>query len=354
MEQDIKTLYRKYVSRKWFITLFLAVVLGIAAVLSLRMGAYAVGFGDLFRALTKADDAALRHILLNIRMPRMLAAMLAGGCLGLAGAAMQNVLRNPLASPFTLGISHGAAFGASFAIIVLGGGSVVSATDTQFFIQSPHTIVASAFIGSLTTVAALLALSAWRDLSPGGLILAGVAMSSFFGAATMLLQYFAPDVQIAATVFWTFGDLGKARWRELAIMTIVLVPAAVYFMWKRWSFNALLWGDDSARSLGVGVHRIRLLALVLAALISSVTTAFLGIIGFVGLVAPHIMRMLLGQDHRFLFPCSALAGALLLLVSDALARTIMAPVVLPVGILTSFAGAPLFIYLLARHEGIRM
>jgi iron complex transport system permease protein len=353
MEQDIKIRYRKHVRRKWLVTLGLATVLGMAAVLSLRIGACAIGFGDLMRALAGGGDAPLRHILLNIRMPRTIAALLAGGCLGLAGAAMQNVLRNPLASPFTLGVSQGAAFGAAFAIIILGGGSVVAAADTPLLVRSPYTVVAAAFVGSLITVAALLALSAWRDLSPGGLILAGVAISSFFGAATMFLQYFAPDVQVAATVFWTFGDLGKARWRELTVMAIALAPAGAYFLWKRWSFNALLWGDDAARSLGVSVHRIRLASLILAALISSVTTAFLGIIGFVGLIAPHIMRILLGQDHRFLFPCSALAGGLLLLVSDALARTVMAPVVLPVGILTSFAGAPLFIYLLARHGGVR-
>jgi iron complex transport system permease protein len=353
MEQDIKSLYREHVRRKWLVTLGLATVLGMAAVLSLRIGAYAIGFGDFMRALIGGGDDTLRHILWNIRIPRTIAALLAGGCLGLAGAAMQNVLRNPLASPFTLGISQGAAFGAAFAIIVLGGGSVVAAADTPLLARSPYMVFAAAFVGSLITVAALLALSAWRELSPGALILAGVAISSFFGAATMLLQYFAPDVQVAAAVFWTFGDLGKARWPELGAMALALIIGGEYFARKRWSFNALLWGDDTATSLGVRVQRLRLVSLILAALTSSVTTAFLGIIGFVGLVAPHIVRMLMGQDHRFLFPCSALTGGLLLLVSDALARTVMAPVALPVGILTSFVGAPLFIYLIARHGGVR-
>ena len=169
----------------------------------------------------------------------------------------------------------------------------------------------------------------------------------------MLLQYFATDIEIASAVFWTFGDLKKARWPHLAGIAVVMLPAASYFLWRAWHFNAMVWGDDTARSLGVGVRSLRLSALVLAALAASVTTAFMGIIGFVGLIAPHIVRMVVGQDHRFLFPYSALAAGLLLLIADLLARTVMAPIVLPVGILTSFAGAPLFLYLLVKHRDIR-
>ncbi|MBN1675184.1 MAG: iron ABC transporter permease [Kiritimatiellae bacterium] len=352
MGQDIQALYREHLRRKVLLSLGLAAVLVVAAALSLGIGAYPLRLTDLIQALCGSGDGVRRHILLNIRLPRMAAALLAGGCLGLAGAAMQSVLRNPLASPFTLGVSQGAAFGAAFAIIVLGAGRLLVTGDEPLLVQSPHVIVLAAFLGSLITVAALLVLSACRDLSPAALILAGVALSSFFGAATMLLQYFASDIQVAAAVFWTFGDLGKARWGELGFMALALAPATGYLVWRRWHFNALLWGDDTAKSLGVAVYRLRILSLVLTALIASVATAFLGIIGFVGLIAPHIMRMILGQDHRFLFPCSMLAGGLLLLVSDALARTVLAPIVLPVGILTSFAGVPLFLYLLLKRGGL--
>jgi len=352
MAQDIQALYSRHIRRKVLLTLGLGVLLAVAAAFSLGLGAYPLGLGDIVQAFGGSGDSVRRHILMNIRLPRIAAALLAGSCLGLAGAAMQSVLRNPLASPFTLGVSQGAAFGAAFAIIVLGAGRLFVTGNEPFLMRSPHVIVCSAFLGSLVTVAALLVLSACRDLSPAALILAGVALSSFFSAATMLLQYFASDIQVAAAVFWTFGDLGKARWRELGLMAAALAPAAGYLVWRRWHFNALLWGDDTAKSLGVGVYRLRLLSLVLAALVASVTTAFLGIIGFVGLIAPHIMRMIVGQDHRFLLPCSMLAGGLLLLVSDALARTVIAPIVLPVGILTSFAGVPLFLYLLLRRGGI--
>lgn len=331
----------------------LLVLIAAAAVISLRTGAYPIGFGDIAAALLGHAAEAVSHVFWNIRVPQVLAALLAGACLGLAGTAMQNVLRNPLASPFTLGISQGAVFGAVFAIVVLGAGTSTVTGGGGAAASSPHIIVACAFAGSLITVTALVFLSSLRDLSPAALILAGVALSAFFGSATMFLQYFASDIQIASAVFWTFGDLKKAQWPELAVITAALLPVAGYFLWKGWHFNAMTWGDDTARSLGVGVYRLRLSSLVLAALAASVTTAFMGIIGFVGLIAPHIVRMITGQDHRFLFPCSALAGGLLLLVADLLARTVMAPIILPVGILTSFAGAPLFLYLLMKHRDIR-
>jgi iron complex transport system permease protein len=323
-----------------------------ATVFSLRIGSYSISFPEIFQALFENDQGVIGHVVRNIRFPRIFAALLAGACLGIAGTGMQNVLRNPLGSPFTLGISQGAAFGAAFAIIALGAGNMLASGDHAGVMSSPYVVVCAAFGGSLITVAALIVLSSIQRLSPAALILAGVALSSFFGAATMLLQYFASDIQVAATVFWTFGDLGKARWQELGLISIALIPASAWFAWRTWHFNAMLWGDDTARSLGVSPYRLRLVSLILAALISSVTTAFLGIIGFVGLIAPHMVRMIIGEDHRFLLPCSAMTGGLLLLVSDALARTVMAPIVLPVGIVTSFAGVPLFLYLLLTQKGI--
>ncbi len=167
----------------------------------------------------------------------------------------------------------------------------------------------------------------------------------------MFLQYFASDMQVAATVFWTFGDLGKAGWRENAIMLVAFLFAFVYFVAVRWRFNALQWGDEVAQSLGVRVKRLRIIGMVLSALSVAVITAFLGIIGFIGLIAPHMARFLVGSDHRFLIPCSAILGALLLLLSDIVARMLMPPIILPVGIITSFLGAPLFLYLLIKGQG---
>lgn len=352
-DTELHAQYRRHVKRKLLAGGALALLLGLASALSLRCGAFPLGFGDIAAAIGGAGEAAVRHVLWNIRLPQVAAALLAGACLGVSGTAMQNVLRNPLASPFTLGISQGAVFGAVFAIIVLGAGTAAVTEAEASVAASPHVIVACAFAGSLVTVGALVGLSSLRHLSPAALILAGVALSAFFGSATMLLQYFASDIEIASAVFWTFGDLRKAQWTDLGVVAVALAPPAAFFVWKGWDYNAMIWGDDTARSLGVSVHRLRLVSLVLAALAASVTTAFMGIIGFVGLIAPHIVRMVIGPDHRFLFPYAALAGALLLMVSDLLARSVMAPVVLPVGILTSFAGAPLFLYLLLKHRDIR-
>ena len=180
------------------------------------------------------------------------------------------------------------------------------------------------------------------------MILAGIAFGSLFSAGTVITQYFANDVQVASIVFWTFGDVGRASWRELAIMSAVTLPVTAYFVFNRWNYNALESGDDTARSLGVNVGRTRLMGMLLASLVASVAVSFLGIIAFIGLVSPHLMRRIIGDDYRFLIPGSCAMGALLLLASDTLSRTIIAPVVLPVGAITSFMGAPLFLYLLIR------
>jgi FecCD transport family. len=261
---------------------------------------------------------------------------------------MQNNLRNPLASPSTLGISNAAAFGANIAIIVFGAGSIQSSNTDAVIINNPYAVTASAFMWAMVGTLVIILLARLRGFSPEAMVLAGVAIGSLFSAGTILIQYFAQDVQVAAMVFWTFGDLGRASWKEVGIMAFLVIISIVYFMFKRWDYNVLDTGEETAKGLGVNVDRVRLEGMFVASLITAVTVSFLGIIGFIGLVGPQIIRRIIGADHRFLIPGSALMGALLLLCSDTLARTIIAPVVLPVGAITSFLGAPLFLYLLAR------
>jgi iron complex transport system permease protein len=325
-------------------------LLFLAAAASVFVGSMHLGIGDVATILSGRGDGRFDHILWNIRLPRSIAAVVAGAGLGVSGAVMQNILKNHLASPFTVGVSQGAAFGAAFAIIALHAGQAHSAGNEAVTVAAPHIVVFCAFCGSLLAVLVILALSMLRGITAETIILAGVAISAFFGAGTMLLQYFASDVQTAATVFWTFGDLGKAGWRENAAMLPAFLISFACFVYSRWSYNALQWGDDTAASLGVRVRRERILGLVLCSLTVAVATAFLGIIGFIGLIAPHGARYLTGSDYRFLIPYSAAAGALLLLVCDMIARLVMPPVILPVGIVTSFAGAPLFLYLLVRKR----
>jgi len=348
VKMDIRGQYRRATARKLAIGLGLLLTLAGVALFSVSVGALTIGPGQILDALLHREGGTIQHVLWSIRLPRTAGAILAGAGLGVAGAVMQDILRNPLASPFTTGVSQGAAFGAAFAIIVFGAGQTHAIGKEAVTIASPYLVVISSFCGAMLAVAFILGLSSLRRISAEGVILAGVALSAFFGAATMLLQYFASDMQVAATVFWTFGDLGKAGWRENGAILSAVCVAFAWFGVSGWSHNALQWGEEVAESLGVRVIRLRVISLAAGSLMVAVSTAFLGVIGFVGLLAPHTARFLVGNDHRFLLPCSALFGALLLLTSDILARTVMQPVTLPVGIITSLAGAPLFLALLAK------
>jgi len=329
---------------------FMAFALFCAAAASLLYGQYGCGPGDIFRALVSFDDTGgPGYVLWNLRMPRTLAAAFCGAALGSAGAVTQNVLKNPLATPFTIGISQGAAFGASFAIIFLKNYSSAasSAPPAQTHIYS---IAFCAFAGSLISTAFILALSGFKNVGPLGLILAGVALNSLFGALTMLMQYFATDIQISSALFWTFGDVGKAGYGELGVIAAVFCLAFAYFISKSWDYNALEWGDETAAGLGVNVKRLRIVTMLLASLVSAAVTAFIGVIGFIGLIAPHTVRIFMAGDYRYLTAYSALLGAFTLLASDLIARSALAPQVLPVGIVTAFAGAPLFLYLLIKGD----
>ncbi|MEN4018260.1 MAG: iron ABC transporter permease [Methanobacterium sp.] len=341
------TSYKSYVRNKVYIGIFLVLALIIAVICSIKVGAANLSVYDIINALINGQaDGAL--IIWNIRIPRILAAIIAGCCMGIEGCIMQNVLRNPLASPFTMGITQGAAFGAAFAIIVLGAGTLHSTQADAVIVNNPYLTVFAAFLGAIIGVSIILLIARARGITPEAMILAGVAMSSLFIAGMQFLQYFASDTQVAATVFWTFGDVGRAMWNDVWIMFVLLIPALIYFMYHAWDYNSLESGEETAKGLGVNTDRIRLHGMLISSFTAAVTVAFLGVIGFVGLIAPHIMRRIIGNDHRFLIPTAAILGALILLVSDTVARAVLSPIILPVGIITSFLGAPLFFYIIIK------
>ncbi|AFL95439.1 iron(III)-siderophore ABC transporter permease 1 [Thermococcus cleftensis] len=342
--------YRDYVARRVFMGFLLLLSIVLVSLHSLSHGAYHLTVGEVVDALLGGGTDSTRLIVWNIRLPRIVAGLLVGASLAIAGAVMQGFLRNPLATPFTMGVSHGAMFGASLAILL---GAGYAESSGRISLDNPYAVVLFAFIGAISATAVILTLARLRGLSPEAIILAGVAMSSLFVAMTTLVQYFADELQLAAMVYWSFGDLGRATWREDAIMFLTFAPVFTYFLLRRWDLNASAVGDEVAKSVGVEVERIRLVSTFLAALITAVSVAFVGVIGFVGLIAPHAVRLIAGGDYRFLIPLSALTGALLLVTADTLARLIISPAVLPVGIVTSFLGAPAFIYLLVRMEGRR-
>jgi iron complex transport system permease protein len=341
--------YRIYLRRKYLWILGGLVFLFVMLVYSISVGEVTIPPSEVLQTILGQNiSAKWDSIIWNIRLPQALAAIVAGAGLSVAGVVMQSILRNPLGSPFTLGISNAGAFGAAFSVIVLGSGKMQSTIADSIVINNPYLTTIMAFIFCLLATGIILLISRIRGTSPEVMVLAGVALSSLFTAGTMFLQYFADDTQLAAVVFWTFGDVGRVNWLELEIMTGIVLLAVIFFVLNRWNYNAIDAGDETAKSLGVDVVKIRSIGMIIAALVSAVIVAFLGVIGFVGLICPHMVRRIIGDDQRYLIPGSTLLGGIFLLASDTAARLIVSPYVLPVSVLTAFMGAPTFIYLLLR------
>ncbi len=346
---QIPVAYRRYIGRKTGFIAATGLLLLIMVLVGISVGAAPLPLSDVALTLMGAAvSPQLDAIVWHIRLPQALAAVIGGAALAVSGAVMQSVLRNPLGSPFTLGISHAAAFGAAMSVMLLGTGQMSSTVIGAVTISNPCLTTTAAFVCCGLTALIIVGIARFRGATPEVMVLTGVALSALFSAGIMFLQFFADDVQLAAMVFWTFGDAARASWNEIAILALVTAAASVFFFLKRWDFNAVDGGDETARGLGVQVERVRLQAMLAASLVTAVAVAFLGVIGFVGLVCPHIVRRTIGADHRFLLPGVLLTGALLLLASDTIARLLLAPKVLPVSVLTAFTGAPVFIYLILR------
>jgi len=260
--------YSDYMRTNILLFVLLTAGLVVLSVYSITAGTYRIPVRSVLGALFGVGDSQANIIVWNIRLPRIASAIVAGWALGLSGLVMQCLLRNPLSSPFTLGISQGAAFGAAFAIVVLGaGGSVASSSQTGIVqtvsssgpmtIRNIYSVTFCAFVGGLTATAAILVLARIKKMAAEAIILAGVAPSSLFLSGTILVQYFATEVEIASVVFWTFGDVGRSNWKEFGWMAVSTVFATAYFAYKRWDLNALTAGEDTALGLGVEVERIR-------------------------------------------------------------------------------------------------
>lgn len=343
-------LYDAFVKRKRLVLIIAFLATLVIAVFAIGSGSLHIPIAEVIKTIIGQGEPQSQTIIMGIRLPRVIAAITVGAALAVAGAVMQCVLQNPLASASTLGVSQGAAFGAALGIIVFGGGVVNSdSAATAVSINNPYIVTICAFLcGSLSTLVVIALSQFKKELGPGGIILAGVALSSLFASGSTLLQYFADETKISSVVFWTFGNLGSAGWNELFIITVVFIAALAYFMFNRWNYNAMEGGADTAKSLGVNTRALMLVSLAICSLSAAVAVSFVGIISFVGLVAPHMMRRFVGNDYRYLIPGSAIAGALLLILADTFARLIIAPVILPIGAITSFLGAPLFLFFLFR------
>ena len=332
---------------------FCAALLIALILFAVRIGASNLSYVDIIHYIFHPDSSWSSTVVWDIRLPHILAAIVAGAGLGVAGAVMQSVLKNPMASPFTLGVSNSAAFGAALAIMI-GGGSIVgsmSATYPQVSNELLTTIMA--FIFSMVAVSVIILLTKVMNASPETIVLSGMAITSIFTAGLSLLQYFADQDALALIVYWQFGSLDKLSWTDIYIISGVFIAASLYFAYHIWDYNSMEAGDDVARGLGVNVERTRILGLVVSAVITAVIVSFTGIIGFIGLVAPHIVKKIVGNNFRYVLIGSILIGALVLLVSNIVATYGFANIIdtsIPVGIITSALGGPLFLAILMSSQ----
>lgn len=332
----------------------LLILLLVIMVLSLGIGAVAIPaqqvllilVQQLGLATSSPVDAGHITVLMEIRAPRVALGVLVGAGLAITGATIQGLFRNPLADPGLIGVSSGAAL-AAVTVIVLGA-TALQGLSTAL---GSYTLPLAAFIGSLLVTGLV-----YRLANVGGrtdiatMLLAGIAINALMGAATGLLTYAASDSQLRTLTFWLMGSLGSATWTQvLTALLCILLPVLV-LPWFAPALNAVLLGEAEAGHLGFNLERIKRLLIVLVALIVGTAVAFTGVIGFVGLVVPHLLRLAFGPDHRLLLPASALLGASLLLLADLIARTIVAPAELPIGIITALLGGPFFLWLLSRYR----
>ena len=344
--REVKQIYSEFVARKvLFLTLSMVVLFALVLV-SASIGGTTKDPMEVFNSIAARffpsldSDPFVDGVIWHLRLPRILLGIVAGAGLAVSGAAMQAVTRNPLVSPFTVGISSAAAFGASMAIMF----------GVGYAGMGTYLIILSAFASALGCALLVFGLTRLRRASPETLVLAGIALTYFFGSLTAILQFFANEQQLNAMINWTFGTLSGADWGKIAIVSAVFALALPALLRLSWDLNSLAAGDETARSLGTNVSWVRTLSLLISSFMTASIICFTGIIGFVGLVAPHVARMAIGEDHRFLLPASCLVGSILIVGADIVGRTVMDPIILPIGIVISFVGVPMFLYLMMTRD----
>ena len=338
------------ISSAWLLAT-LAILLPVIVLYSMTVGTVSISMAEAFsaavdRLFSSTDSIGQTQVILfDIRLPRILLALLVGAILASTGAVMQGLFRNPLADPSLIGVSGGASVGASL-MIVLAGGAVESG-----LLMGLSLVALGAFVGGFAaTILVYRLATSGIGTSVTTMLLAGIAIGALAGALNSLLSYFADNDMLRQISLWQMGNLSAANWAKVWIMALVSLLLLVSFPRDSRALNALLLGESEARHLGIDVQRVKRRLIVLTALGVGVSVALAGMVGFVGLVIPHVIRLLIGPDHRWLIPGSAMAGAILLVVADSLARVVVLPAELPTGILTALLGAPFFIALLLQQR----
>ncbi|OUJ12325.1 iron-siderophore ABC transporter permease [Acetobacter sp. DsW_063] len=342
---DIETAlgaYRSLQRRRIVVLLTLLALLGVTFVINLALGPARLGVDDIFRALLGQGDAGAQTIIWRLRLPYAVMAVLTGLALGLAGAEMQTILDNPLASPFTLGLSAAAAFGASLAIIL----------DWRLpfpFLSGEGAVAANAFLFAIGASLALDAVARLRGSASNTVVMFGIALVFTFQACVALLQFVASEDALQDLIFWTMGSVTRATWPKIGALLLACAIVSPFSLRSAWALTALRLGEDRAASMGVDVRRVRLASLMRISILAAIAVAFSGTIGFVGLVAPHIARRLVGEDHRAYLPTAALSGCLIMSGATIAARNLVPGQVLPVGIVTALVGIPFFLGVVLRR-----
>ena len=333
------TIYRAQVWRKRLILVGLGLLLLFSVLLDLALGPASYSLEEVLGALLSPQSAApqVRVVMWDIRLPVALMAVAVGAALSLAGAQMQTILNNPLASPFTLGISAAASFGAALGLAF---GVALVPVIAQYMVPL------NAFVMAMLSALLIHVLSLRRGMTSETIVLLGIALVFTFNALLALVQFFATEQAVAAVVFWTMGSLTKATWPKLGVICLVILITLPIFARRAWAMTALRLGDEKAASFGINVRKLRLQTLVMVSLLASFPVAFVGTIGFIGLVGPHIARMLIGEDQRFFLPASLLTGALILSASSVVSKTLIPGAIFPIGVVTSLIGVPFFISLI--------
>ncbi len=342
--QDTIQAYRVSEIRKLGFVFICVIAAVIVAGLSITFGTMDIGFLECYEVIWNhitgnVQDKLIDYIIVDERLPRIAAALITGAELAIAGCVMQSVLKNPLADPYTTGISSGAGFGAALAVTL--GISIVG---------GDYALVVNAFVFSLVPMAMMLGIGKVKKASPTMMIMAGLAVMFMFNAFTTVLKIQADPDALAKLYAWTVGTVADCEWSEIVLMFVVVAIGVTLTQLLSRKLNILATGDDSAKAMGLDVENLRIVLLLIISLVVATVVSFTGLIGFVGLIAPHVCRIFVGADNRYLVLSSAMFGAVLLEIADFVGRTVIAPATLQVGIVTAFVGGPMFLYLILRQK----
>jgi iron complex transport system permease protein len=338
-----RTRYRALAFRRGLLLMALLATLTLSVSIDMALGPARYALADVIATILDPGgaDTQMRVVIWDIRMPIALMAVTVGASLSVAGAQMQTILANPLASPFTLGISAAAAFGAALALV---GGVAVLPFAVQYMVP------VNAFLMAMAAALFIHFASNMRGVTVETIVLLGIALVFTFNALLSLLEYLASEQALAAVVFWTMGSLTKATWPKVFVTGLILLLTIPLFARQAWALTALRLGEDKAASFGVNVRRLRLSTMLTVSLLAAIPVSFVGTIGFIGLVGPHIARMLVGEDQRFFLPASLLCGALLLSATSVVSKTLLPGAILPIGVITALVGVPFFFVLIFTNR----